>query len=131
MAFAIDGVQLLSASDDKTVKMHKWRTGELERTFSGHRGLVSCVVAPRSGQTVVSSDWNGEIRIWNMRSGECQSAFTGHAGFVSGMAVPRGWCRVARTIRSRCGCSSKSAAAMEAQHANKRKWKRRVGRIDR
>ncbi len=74
------------------------QTGELLKTLTGHKDVVSSVVFSPDGNYIVSGDWyhslydtsggawSGEIRVWNTHTGELIKTLTGHTGGVSSMA---------------------------------------------
>ena len=74
------------------------QTGELLKTLTGHKDVVSSVVFSPDGSYIVSGDWyhslydtsggawSGEIRVWHAQTGELLKTLTGHTGGVSSLA---------------------------------------------
>ena len=63
---------LMSASDDKTVRLWDLPSNQPSRTFSGHQDYVRCgtfMPGPGShGNTLVSGSYDGTVRLWDPRS---------------------------------------------------------------
>ena len=55
--------QLITGSQDCTVKAWNVHTGECTRSFYGHVGAVSCLAGDDS--CLVSASWDGSVRMWN------------------------------------------------------------------
>jgi WD40 repeat protein/serine/threonine protein kinase len=68
VSFSSDDSQILSGSDDNTMKVWNARTGRLMKTLRGHAGWVrSCQFSPALGsQQVLSGSHDGQARIWNV-----------------------------------------------------------------
>ncbi|MDO9068720.1 MAG: NACHT domain-containing protein [Deltaproteobacteria bacterium] len=81
-AFSPNGKSLISASDDKTLKLWDALTGECLRSFSGHADRVlSCAFAP-DGKSLISASLDKTIKLWDALTGECLRSFSGHAETV-------------------------------------------------
>lgn len=65
---------LLSASDDKTVKVWDVRSGRCVRTLTGHSNGVCSVSACRQGRTAMSA--SQDICVWDLGSGRCVSTMS-------------------------------------------------------
>ena len=106
VAFSPDGNTLASGSGhwwgyegkaSTGEEVHLWNihTGELIKTLTGHKDVVSSVVFSPDGNLIVSGDWydwdgylssgtwSGEIRVWDAETGEHLKTLTGHTGGVS------------------------------------------------
>lgn len=82
LAFSPDSGLLASASDDSTIKLWNFRTGECIATLSGHIGGVKCVIF-LSGVgcgRLASGSWDRTIKIWDVVNGDwdCVSTLRGH-----------------------------------------------------
>ena len=69
---------LVSGSEDKTIKIWNSTTGELIQTLTGHRTGVYSLTVLANGNLVSGSD---HIRIWNMTTGALIQTLTGHIGY--------------------------------------------------
>lgn len=70
LQFSRDGSQLLSASFDKTVRIHGLRSGKLLKELRGHASFVNEAVFTPDGHGVLSASSDGSVRVWALRSGE-------------------------------------------------------------
>ena len=86
------------ASTGEEVCLWNTNTGELIKTLTGHKDVVSSVAFSPDGNLIVSGDWydwdgylssgtwSGEIRVWDAHTGEHLKTLTGHTGGVSSVA---------------------------------------------
>ena len=86
------------ASAGEEVRLWKAHTGELIKTLTEHKEVVSSVAFSPDGNLIVSGDWydwdgylssgtwSGEIRVWDAHTGEHLKTLTGHTGGVSSVA---------------------------------------------
>ena len=92
----LEGDRIVSASNDKTLKVWSLTSGECLQTLTGHSGRVNAV-AVLEGDRIVSASDDGTLRVWSLVSGECVQALTGHVNFVQCRATlrprppPFGW----------------------------------------
>ncbi|MCH7946031.1 MAG: WD40 repeat domain-containing protein, partial [Armatimonadetes bacterium] len=67
VSFSFDDSQVLSGSDDNTMKIWDAGNGDLIKTLRGHAGWVrSCVFSPAGSKQVLSGSHDGQARIWNV-----------------------------------------------------------------
>ncbi len=62
LAVSPNGKLLLTGSD--TLKLWQPRNGKVIATLNGHTALVSAIAVSADNTTLVSSSWDGTIRIW-------------------------------------------------------------------
>ncbi len=74
---------LLSASDDGSIKIWDYETGELERTLRGHTNHVTDLSFDNEGMILASSSKDLNIRIWNTKKWDCSKILTGHDHMVN------------------------------------------------
>ena len=86
------------ASAGEEIRVWNAHTGELIKTLTGHKDVVSSVTFSPDGNLIVSGDWydwdgylssgtwTGEIRVWDAHTGEHLKILKGHTGGVSGLA---------------------------------------------
>lgn len=86
------------ASAGEEIRLWNVHTGELIKTLTGHKDVVSSVAFSPDGSYIVSGDWydwdgylssgtwSGEIRVWDAHTGEHLKTLKGHTGGVSSVA---------------------------------------------
>lgn len=70
IAFYDDGNSVLTAGDDRLIKVWETHTGEMQTTLSGHTGRVTRIDVCPAGRTLasVADDWT--VRFWDLQT--CQ-----------------------------------------------------------
>jgi WD40 repeat protein len=86
VAFSPDGKQVVSGSDDKTVRLWNVRTGAALQTLKGHLGWVSSVAFSPDGKQVVSESDDDIVRLWDVRTGAALQTLNSHSNWVSSVA---------------------------------------------
>jgi len=76
---------LVSASEDATIKVWDFETGEYETTLRGHTNSVQCVTFDNTGNIMASCSADLTIKLWNFHSAskECMKTLKGHEHNVS------------------------------------------------
>jgi len=62
-----DGKQVVSASDDHTLKVWDLHSGEEIATFTGESNILCCAVAP-DGLTIVAGDNSGRLHFLRLEN---------------------------------------------------------------
>lgn len=70
VAITPDGKNIVSCSEDQTIKIWNLETGELEKTLIGHRDSVRGIGISYDGQIIVSASSDKTVRLWNLETGE-------------------------------------------------------------
>ena len=65
VAFTADGRRLLSAGDDRTLRLWHVGTGGELRSFKGHSSAVTCLASAPTRPEVVSGSKGGTICLWD------------------------------------------------------------------
>ncbi|OBT67626.1 hypothetical protein VE03_03802 [Pseudogymnoascus sp. 23342-1-I1] len=86
VAFSPDGKQVVSGSDDKTVRLWDATTGAALQTLKGHSEWVSSVAFSPDGKQVVSGSDDKTVRLWDATTGAALQTLKGHSGWVSSVA---------------------------------------------
>jgi len=82
---------MISASEDATVKVWDFETGDYERTLKGHTDSVQDVAFDSSGKLLVTCAADMAIKLWDFNTYECTKTLQGHDHNVSGVCfVPSG-----------------------------------------
>ena len=82
ISLAPDGASLLSAGDDKRIKLWDTQTKQCVREFKGHTDRVNSVCFAPDGKTALSGGDDGSARLWDVESGDCLHVFAGDGGAV-------------------------------------------------
>jgi len=72
-----------SASQDATIKVWDFETGEMERTLKGHQNAVQSVDFDRSGKFLVSCSADLTVKIWDFQTYDCLKTLRGHDHNIS------------------------------------------------
>jgi len=86
VAFSPDGKQIVSGSDDNTVKLWDMTTGREIKTFSGHSRFVKSVTFSPDGRWIVSGSDDNTVKLWDTATGFEIRTFLGHSSIVSSVA---------------------------------------------
>ncbi|KAL1915652.1 uncharacterized protein VTP21DRAFT_6411 [Calcarisporiella thermophila] len=83
---------LVSASDDTTIKVWDYETGEFERTLKGHTKTVQDVAFDPKGNILASCSSDLTIKLWDLQSDyKCIKTLYGHDHSVSSVCfLPSG-----------------------------------------
>ena len=82
-AFSPDGDTLASTSEDTTVVLWNWRTGQQLKTLEGHTaGVLHAAFSP-DGKTLATSSRDKTVILWDASKGEKRATLDEHTGAVS------------------------------------------------
>ncbi len=101
LAFTPDGKFIVSASEDKVIRVWNWRKGVTVRTIRGQSGpgpegkIYAMALSP-DGRWLAAGGWMdkltaslpccGDIRLYDLASGEIEALLKGHTSVVDGLA---------------------------------------------
>ena len=66
VAFSRDGMQIVSGSDDNSVRVWDALTGVELKELKGHMGLVNSVAFSGDGTWIVSGSDDKSVRVWDL-----------------------------------------------------------------
>ena len=69
MAWSSDSRLLVTASDDKTLKIWELSSGKSLKTLKGHSNYVFCCNFNPQSNLIVSGSFDESVRIWDVRTG--------------------------------------------------------------
>ncbi len=87
LAVTPDGRQVVSGSQDKTLKVWDLEIGSELRTLSGHSGAVWAVAVTPDGRQVVSGSGDKTLKVWDLETGSELHTLSGHSDWVNAVAV--------------------------------------------
>jgi len=77
---------MLTASEDATVKVWDYETGDYERTLKGHTDSVQDLSFDHPGKNLASCSADMTIKIWDFQTYECTKTLHGHDHNISTVA---------------------------------------------
>jgi WD40 repeat protein len=89
VAVCPDGKWIVSASNDKTLKIWDLQTGKCQGTLIGHTDVVKSVAITPDGKRIVSAAFDKTVRVWDAESLQELAKLNGHRAKVSSVVVLR------------------------------------------
>lgn len=80
--FTVGGRQLVSGSDDETIRLWDAETGAAGDVWELGQGAVTCLAISPDGHQVASGHLNGGLRLWDTAAGSVGLALPGHTNTV-------------------------------------------------
>ncbi|XP_023210427.1 lissencephaly-1 homolog isoform X1 [Centruroides sculpturatus] len=82
---------MLTSSEDATIKVWDYETGDFEKTLKGHTDSVQDIAFDHTGNWLVSCSADMTIKLWDFRGYECIRTMRGHDHNVSSVSfMPSG-----------------------------------------
>jgi WD40 repeat protein len=78
VAFSSDGTQIVSGSDDKSVRVWDASTGVELKELKGHTNSVNSVAFLSDGMQIVSGSDDNSVRVWDASTGVELKVLKGH-----------------------------------------------------
>lgn len=79
---SLDSNIVLTAGDDRAIRIWDLRTGECIGLFVGHKSVVSWCAFTPNDQSIVSTSFDMTIKIWDSRTGRCKNTLIGHTDAI-------------------------------------------------
>lgn len=87
VAFSPGGLQAVSGSADKTIKLWDLMNAKELQTFQGHFGPIFQVAFSADGKHIFSCSEDKTVRMWDVATGKETKKFEGQTDFINGVAV--------------------------------------------
>jgi len=84
-ALEILGEQLISSSDDNTIKIWDLKTNTCTSTLQGHAGGITALKI--LGKQLISGSYDKMIKIWDLKTNTCTSTLQGHTSGVTAFEI--------------------------------------------
>jgi WD40 repeat protein len=82
---------LASGSNDKTVKLWDWQTGNCISSLEGHTDFIYGIAFSPDGQILASASTDSSVRLWNIPIAQCFQILLGHTDWLYTVAFhPQG-----------------------------------------
>jgi WD40 repeat protein len=82
-----DGEQVISGSQDGTLKIWNLNTGKLVRKITAHDGSINAISTTLDGLQVISGSHDKTLKVWNLKTGELVDTLIGHYGSVNAVVL--------------------------------------------
>ncbi|MFP3386299.1 WD40 repeat domain-containing protein, partial [Tritonibacter sp. SIMBA_163] len=84
------GETLASGSNDQTIKLWHWQTGEFQQSLAGHEDFIYGLAWAENGEILASASTDSTVRLWEVKTGRCCQILQGHTDWVYAVTfVPR------------------------------------------
>ena len=82
----LDGLKIVSASGDKTVRVWSASSGTCEQTMTGHTSNVNSAAFSPDGLKIVSASEDTTVRVWSVATCQCDQTLRSHGSYVRSAA---------------------------------------------
>jgi WD40 repeat protein len=86
VAFSPDGKQIVSGSDDTTIKLWDAVTGAVLQTLEGHTYYIRSVAFSPDSKQIVSGSSDKTVKLWDTVTGVVLQTLEGHTDYVESVA---------------------------------------------
>jgi WD40 repeat protein len=76
------GKRVISASEDKTIKIWDLETGKEKFILKGHSSVIAIALTP-DGKTMISGSRDNTIQIWDLKTGKEKFTLTDHSDLLN------------------------------------------------
>ena len=85
--FNSSGTEIISCSEDETIKIWNATTGECLKTLTGHTGWLMDLARSLDDNILASASIDHTVKIWNPHTGECLHTLLGHTDWIYTVAI--------------------------------------------
>jgi len=87
VALTPDGRTIVTAGEDRTLRMWDAPSGACVRVLTGHDDKLTSVCLAPDAVTAVSGSEDQTVRVWDLASGRCARVLEGHTDRITGVAI--------------------------------------------
>ena len=81
-ALSPDNKYIFSTSDDNTLKVWDFETGQCLQTLTGHSESISCCSLGNDNSYLVTGSFDKTLKVWNFGTGQCLQTLAGHSDWI-------------------------------------------------
>lgn len=89
LVISYDGIFIITASDDKTVRVWDIKTGTEQRVLEGHKCPVKLAAISKNSEFIISASEDGLVQIWDWRTGVVQRIVQRYGDHIQALAVSK------------------------------------------
>src|SRR5205823_187272 len=86
VSYSPDGTRLVTASDDRTVRLWDAADGRLRRTLTGHTEPAVAALFTPDGRWIISGGRDAHVRVWDVATG-LERGLRGSVGVIESLAI--------------------------------------------
>ncbi|PZO41863.1 MAG: protein kinase [Pseudanabaena frigida] len=79
--------EIITAGQDKNIKIIDIASGKIVKTLSGHTNLISSLAIAPSSDLLVSGSYDNTVNLWQISTGKLERSLKGHTDKVWGVAI--------------------------------------------
>lgn len=77
LAFSLDGTQVATGSDDRSIRVWELQSGQLRKLLNEHQKGVTALEFGPDGTTLISGDAEGAVILWDLVTGQAMQKLEG------------------------------------------------------
>jgi WD40 repeat protein len=79
--------QIITAGQDKNIKIIDIATGKVVKTLSGHTNLINNLAISPASDLLVSGSYDSKVNLWQISTGKLLRSLTDHTDRIWGLAI--------------------------------------------
>ncbi|WP_055076893.1 serine/threonine-protein kinase [Pseudanabaena sp. 'Roaring Creek'] len=79
--------QIITAGQDKNIKIIDIASGKILKTLSGHTNLINSLAIAPASDLLASGSYDNEINLWQISTGKLWRSLKGHTDKIWGLAI--------------------------------------------
>ncbi|NMF56475.1 serine/threonine-protein kinase [Pseudanabaena yagii] len=79
--------QIITAGQDKNIKIIDIPSGKVVKTFSGHTNLINNLAIAPASDLLVSGSYDNTVNVWQLSTGRLLRLLKGHSDKIFGIAI--------------------------------------------